>query len=146
MWEAGNPTGVRSGNGTKYLNPTHTQLANRYVQDPPRFDAATARGMDMRRAKLGNSTAAGIAFFLFHKIDPEQCHRFFDELITGANLGATHPAKMLRDKLLRTLDTPNEQLALYIKAWNAYRRDEPLVRLQKPNEAGMTITRFPRPQ
>lgn len=147
MWEAGNPTGVRSGGtGTKYPNPTHTQLADRYAQDAQRFDAAIARGMDMRHAKLGNSTAAGIAFFLFLQIDAGRCHQFFDEVITGANLGQQHPAKVLRDKLLRTTDTPNEQLALYIKAWNAYRKDETLSRLTKPNEAGMTAGRFPRPE
>lgn len=147
MWEAGNPTGVRSGGtGTKYPNPTHTQLAERYMLDEHRFDAAASRGLDMRNAKLGNSTAGGIAFFLFHQLDAALCHQFFDELITGANLGETHPAKVLRDKLLRTTDTPNEQLALYVKAWNAYRKDQTLTRLQKPNEAGMTAARFPRPE
>ncbi len=146
LWEAGNPLGVRNAHGRTYVTPTHSQLDDRYAQDEARFDAAVDRGFDMRHLNIGNSTIGGVAFFLFHQINPERCHQFFDHLATGADISAAHPCKMLRDKLLRTSEPPNVQLAYYIEAWNAWQEDRPLKRFQRPNEGPMAASKFPRPQ
>lgn len=146
LWEQGNLLGVRNSHGRTYVAPTHSQLDRRYEQDQDRFDTAVARGFDMRHLNIGNSTVGGVAFFLFHQISPEQCHQFFDHLATGADIAVTHPCKVLRDRLLRTTEPPNVQLAYYIEAWNAFRKDQPLKRLQRPNEGPMAAAKFPRPQ
>jgi len=146
QWEQGNPLGVRNSHGRTYVAPTHSQLDKRYEQDQDRFDAAVARGFDMRHLSIGNSTIGGVAFFLFHQISAEQCHQFFDHLATGADISAAHPCKVLRDRLLRTTEPLNVQLAFYIEAWNAFRDDRPLKRLQRPNDGAMAAARFPRPR
>lgn len=88
--------------------------------------------------------------FLFAAIDPEDAEAFFDRLNTGAGLAPDSPILALRETLLREWTAPRRMRrhrlqALCIKAWNAYRRNQP-VRQLKWKTGGAAPEAFPRPE
>jgi hypothetical protein len=128
QWERGNYLG-QTGTGNEA--PTHSEMLGRYEKEPTVFAAAAARGSDVSKAGLGQGTASGTAFFLFTGIDSERGHQFFDQYIIGTNLDTqTHPILALRNRITRSRRDERlrtaEQLALFIRAWNAWREDRPL--------------------
>jgi hypothetical protein len=148
QWEHGNYQGVH---GAGYDAPTHTEMLERYEKEPDAFDAATSRGDDAKRARLGLGSAAGAAFFLFAAIDQEKAHQFFDHYLSGANLPPSHPILALRNRIVRIgVDErmrAREQLALFVRAWNAWRDDRLLDRVMITS-AGRKLTNknFPQPK
>lgn len=161
VWKQGNYADMRGSNAA-FEDPTDTELLEFYRRHRGEFDAATARGRDMRDHKIGNSTAAGTAFFLLREVNDSGAWAFFDHLITGADLPAKSPILALRDRLWRAGQvrgragtglreqrsdalTATEQLFLYIRAWNAFRADESLDRLILPSK-GITNRNFPKPE
>lgn len=161
-WKQGNYADM-TGSNVQFADPTDTELLEFFRKYRGEVEAATARGRDLGDKKIGNSTAAGAAFFLLREIDAAQAHDFFDHLITGANLPEKSPILMLRDRLMRsTLArgqqqaarvgdlrgsslTSREQLHFYIRTWNAWRTDEVIDRLIVP-AAGLTNKNFARPK
>jgi hypothetical protein len=144
-WDRGNPTG--KGGGT----PTHSELLEHFNADPDGFVAAVGRGVDVARAKVVSAGIGGTAYYLFNRVDAEYAHRFFDGLVTGANLPSSHPILAVRDRLMRGTRrreervTPIEQLVLLIRAWNAFRQDRTMDRLVI-TKADLTTRDFPRPK
>lgn len=129
-WERGNYLAMGGGMDV----PSNAELLERYDKDPAAFDTAAQRGADAARAHLGIGSAAGSAFFLFSAIDHERAHQFFDQYLSGANLGARNPILALRNRIVRLgIDDPHmrgrEQLALFVRAWNAWREDRMLDRI-----------------
>lgn len=143
MWEAEAFTGK-----SRNLNPTHTEIVERYQQDPGLFNAATSRATDVQVRELGTGAPVGTAFALFGQIDMEEAHAFFDQYITGANLPDKSPILVLRNRMVRyrveRLTRP-EQLALFVKAWNFNRDDELITKLQLP-DGGPNNFNFPQPK
>ena len=84
----------------------------------------------------GRKPVAGAVHFFAHRIDENLCSKFFRQLATGADLTPGNPVFALRDTLLtrKRVDrfTSNEELSLYVRAWNAARKGEILQRLQLP--------------
>jgi hypothetical protein len=71
-------------------------------------------------------TIASFCMFLFMRQDAKKASEFFQGLRTGANLNETSPVFVFRRGLingrLRGLEMRRrEELALWFKAWNAYR-------------------------
>lgn len=142
LWEKNRPMGKGS------LNPTVTEISDRYYHTPELFDTATMRAIDCFRHRICNPSAAGVAYFLFWLIDAEEANSFFDSFISGANVPARSPILALRDRTQRAkIDrlTAREQLALMVKAWNFYRDDEPVMRLQL-SRGELTNENFPQPR
>lgn len=143
MWERGNRM-------SKSDAPTHAELMSAFDRDASGFTAATLRGMDVARQRICSAGPAGTAFYLFNRIDPEQAHRFFDFLITGANLPEKHPILTVRNRLtgaqVRREDklSVEDQLALLIRAWNAFRENRTLDRIPIAKGA-LTNRTFPTP-
>lgn len=78
----------------------------------------------------------GSYYALFFEVDSEAADDFFSKLASGVGIDSSdNPIKRLRDILLiqlsnRTHRPGNEYLsAVLIKAWNAYKRNKPIVKL-----------------
>jgi hypothetical protein len=143
-WDKGNRLG-------KSDPPTHTELMEYFNQDPAGFTAATLHGMDVYAQRICGAAAAGTAFYLFARINTEQALQFFDQLKTGANLPEKDPVLAVRNRLSRSKTarredklTPEDQLALLIRAWNAFREHRTLERILIV-KGGLTSRNFPVP-
>ncbi|MET0698966.1 MAG: hypothetical protein ABWY93_04820 [Mycobacterium sp.] len=143
-WDRGNRMG-------KSDTPTHAELLIEFDKDPEGFTAATLHGMDVTRQKICAASSAGTAFYLFARINEGQANTFFEGLKTGANLADTSPVLAVRNRLSRTSvrrETrlkPEDQLALLIRAWNAFREDRELDRLVIAKGA-LTNKNYPVPR
>lgn len=136
-----------TGNGP-ILAPTNTEILERYRAEAGPFDAAAKRATDCQNRGLGAGTPAGVAHFLFSRIDVEQTHQFFDQYISGANLPDRSSVLALRNKMARIrIDRLSraEQLALFIRSWNAFREGRTLDRMQITRSGELTNANFPQP-
>lgn len=143
LWDAKIYTG-RGGN----FSPTITEIGKRYLAEVDRYDAAARRGADCRRYGLGTASVAGTAHYLFSRIDVERTQQFYDQLITGANLPPTHPVLALRNKMgsaRQEKTTRPQQLALYVRSWNAFREDRTLERMTVVRKGDLNNVNFPMP-
>jgi hypothetical protein len=143
LWDARLYTGQ---GGT--FSPTITEIGQRYLAEMDRFDASARRGADCRRHGVGTGSVAGMAHYLFSRLDSEMTHQFYDQLITGANLPKTHPVLALRNKmgLVRQEKTTRpQQLALYVRSWNAFREDRTLDRMMIVRKGELNNANFPMP-
>lgn len=128
------------------VQPTRTELMDFYKLFMDEFDTAAQRGKDAANQKLGNATAAGTGFFLFARIEKNRAHDFFDMVLTGANLPSGHPALTLSRRLAQRQWTTSEQLAGWIRAWNAYREDRTMDKIMLTNSGPLTNANFPLPK
>ena len=144
MWDAK----VFLGRGGRF-NPTHSEILARFESEPAAFDQATRRATDCQSRGLGTGAPIGVAHYLFDRIDPERTHQFFDQYISGANLPERSPVLVLRNRMGRRRDdrtTAPEQLALFIRAWNFFRKDEPTSQLIIVGSGKLTNDNFPMPK
>lgn len=101
--------------------------------------AVSAAAAQYRRIG-GRKPVAGATFYFAELIDAQLAHKFFRQLATGEDLRAGDPVFALRDTLLKRKGTggtklnANEELALFVRAWNGARAGEVLQRLQLPRE------------
>jgi hypothetical protein len=128
------------------IQPTRTELMDFYHEFMEEFDTAAARGKDAANQKLGNATSAGTAFFLFARLEKDKAHAFFDMVLSGANLKLGHPALTLSRRLAQRQWGTSEQLAGWIRAWNAYRADRTLDNIQLTRKGDLTNANFPLPK
>lgn len=110
---------------------THAQILNRIDADPELMGQAVAMGKSLSRACRLIPSAGATGYYLIREacrqhplVDP-----FFDHLNSGAQLDLGDPRLTLRDQIFeasgeRYRDN-TKQLALLIKAWNAYATDRP---------------------
>lgn len=122
-WEGGN---YLSHGGR--LTPTRSEIRERYLKEPQAIDSAVLYGRYAHQSIPSmNATAAALAFWLFAKLDQEAAEKFFDGLMTGIDLSSTNPIASLRNRFIglkpRELSR-QEQLALLIRCWNAFRKPE----------------------
>jgi len=149
-WITGWDKGVRRGIGGGY-NPTHQELLDHYVADSDAYDTAGVRGKDVSSQGLGNAGAAGVAYFLFNRLNSEATKIFFDRVISGANLAEAEPELVLRNRLSRGRsrtgkDSRQDQLALFVRAWNARREDRTLANIVSSPTGELTNENFPIPR
>lgn len=101
--------------------------------------AVAAAGAQYRRVG-GRKPVAGATFYFAELIDEQLAHKFFRQLATGEDIRNGDPVFALRDTLLKRKGTggsrlnSNEELSLFVRAWNAARRGISLQRLQLPRE------------
>lgn len=144
MWDAGVYVGHSGG-----LRPTISEINVRYLKETDAFDAAARRGADCRRMGLGFPTPAGLAHYLFGRRNLEECKAFYDQLISGADLPAGSPVLTLSKRMVRSrVDRMKsaEQLALYIRAWNAFRDNKSMDRMMITRAGDLTNMNFPQPK
>lgn len=102
-------------------------------------------------ARVGVSPSIGGAvYFRAEEKEMWQASNFFTAVATGQNLAAGHPALLLRNTIMtnkrgngRRLKR-NEELYYVVRAWNAFRKEEKLHKLQLPagGEAGLSTVHF----
>lgn len=130
------------------FSPTNAEMWDRYRKEADAFDSATRRGSDAMRAGLGMAAAAGMAHYLFRRINAEAAEMFMDHFVSGVGLHYGSPILVLRNRLARTkLDrlSRQEQLALMIKGWNQWRAGRTVNAILLP-KGKLTNVNFPKPE
>lgn len=141
--------GVRMSGGTD-KEATHSEMLA-LIDAEPRIREATTWAVKARNAfRPVNSSTWGMAWLLFHGSDHLTAEVFLDAVITGADIGLTHPAMAFRNRMTKARDNGErlsqyEQLGYLIMAWNAFKDDRTLGKLLPPR-GGFTPKTFPEPR
>lgn len=110
-------------------------MREKYLQDNPDLEAALLEGAKLKTHMI--PAAASAAFYLATKakVDPQVLADFMESMRTGMgqNWTAENPVLRLREMLTNARDSKRrynreEQLALFIKAFNAYAKGAPIRR------------------
>ena len=139
-----------SGASAAIFNPTNAEMLA-YLEVTPRLrDAADWASHARQRFRSVRASAYAMAWMLFHGADELSAQVFLDGIVHGADLSAGHPALAFRARMANAAVTgerlnESEQLALMILAWNAFRDDRKLTRMQLP-QGGLTAKNFPEPK
>jgi hypothetical protein len=141
--------GVRGG-GPGY-QPTQTEMLD-YLNTDPRLRMAAAYAARAKKEfKPVRPPVYAMAWMLLHGEDWNAAEVFLERLLDGADLPHDHPVLALRNRMINAKIPPverlteHEQLALFCLAWNAFRDDRSLSRLQLPT-GGLTARNFPEPK
>lgn len=113
-----------------YANATYqpsTLESFEFLDANPDLREAAAAADHYRKARLLSGSTIGLCWWLFARLDADQCREFFERLNDGANLPSGHPVLTLRNRLNVLNAQPgrlpfSHTTALTIKAWN-YHRD-----------------------
>lgn len=147
-WEIGqNPV----PSGKNRLVPSEVEFKEFYLKHMnPLNQAAYWSGYLNQRIRIP-SVSAGFGHYLIEQVTRahhdetgvDVCALFFQQLATGAELVMGHPAKTLRETIARRRERRGDLdteigLALILRAWNAYAREE-LYR-SAPLPEGKTVT------
>lgn len=96
---------------------------------------ATTRARRITSAKIPTSVAvSGGVYLAAQKVNPEDAATFWDRLADGVGLDANNPILTLRNGITKRAKrdrwTPLEHWAYYARAWNTWRKNANLERLQ----------------
>jgi hypothetical protein len=144
MWDAKIYTGMGSA-----LRPTNSEIIDRYSAERGAYNAAATRATDCQNRGIGVGAPVGVAFYLFYRISRDDTHAFFDQYVSGANLPDLSPVLALRNKMTKRRQdrlTRPEQLGYFIRAWNGWRKSEPMSRLVLVNDGKLSDANFPQPK
>lgn len=144
--------GVRGGTagGAGSYKPTRQEMLDFLAVTPHLRDATTWAVHARQVFKSVRASVYGMAWILLNGTDPIAARVFLDRILDGADLPKGHPVLAFRARIWNSVETQErlsetEQLALIITAWNAWREDKELTRLQLP-KGGLTPKNFPEPK
>lgn len=130
LWEeSGHASGLgKSGDRGAITNTTIRETLERH----PRVRESVGRCLNLKQ--LFAVSAAAFFHYLFARVDQKKADLFIERLTTGANLSATSPIYLLRerltsDRLAQAKLRKRDKFALVVKAWNAFRNGKSLERL-----------------
>jgi hypothetical protein len=126
--------------------PTKTQVIARAKADP-RIATIAGRAPSWSR-RLVHPRVVGFCYYLFSQQNLDLAERFFDELAQGTNLSKDSPVYHLRERLMNNSMAKAklpllEIIALFFKAWIAYREGRS-VRLLQWRSEGPKAEKFPQ--
>ena len=103
-------------------NYSHLDVLN-FIEQNPRIIESARIGRSLKR--IVRASVAGCLHFILSEADKSNADWFFEQLATGSNLEADHPALALRNRLivLRTTKakvSDFELLQIGIRAWNHF--------------------------
>lgn len=139
---------MRSGGGV--ARPSELELIE-FIDSDERLRAATTWAVHAyQQFRPVRVSVYGMAWLLFHGSDHLAAEVFLDGVVTGANLKPGHPALAFRNRMISARSDQqrlreHEQLGYLIMAWNAFKEDRALARLQPP-KGGFTPKTFPEPK
>lgn len=117
------------------VRPTVRELQD-YIDLHPETHRATEVAVRTRTALKGMPpSVVGVAHLVFTRSNKEQAPWFFERLTDGSMLAKGHPVHTLRERLLKIRGDRSERLeadeymALMIRGWNAYLRNETLEKI-----------------
>lgn len=144
--------GVRDGNRAAGIVRTHLQWKTKTLinnnrkfsipeivewasENEPALEEATRRARRLTQGGVPTSGAVtGAVYIAAREINLEDANRFWDRLEDGTDLDAKNPILVLRNSIQRRRRahhwTPVEEFAYYVRCWNAWRKDEDMVKLQ----------------
>jgi len=131
--------------GNKKVTPSKTKV-NERVRSDSRIAAVAGHAAGMGRG-LASPRVMTFCYYFFSGQNPDLAERFFDQLQNGAGLTKENPVYLLRERL-RTNSAAKARLpmleiiALFFKAWIAYRNAKP-VRCLRWNNGGPNPEKFP---
>ena len=117
----------------------------------PHLRDATTWAVHARQSfKSVRASVYGMAWILLNGTDSIAAQVFLPRILDGAGLPLGHPVLAFRARIWNSVEnqerlSEQEQLALIIIAWNAWREDKELSRLQLP-KGGLTPKNFPEPK
>jgi hypothetical protein len=131
--------------GNKQAEPSKTKI-NERVRTDRRISEVSGRASTMGR-RFASPRVVTFCYYLFTAQDSDLADRFFNQLETGVDLNASNPVYLLRERLrdnsLSRAKLPVIHIvALFFKAWNAYRIGKPVKRLYW-NSGGASPEKFP---
>lgn len=141
--------GGTTGGGSKY-NPTQQEMLD-FLAVTPHLRNATQFAVHARQSfKSVRASVFGMAWILFNGANSMAAGVFLDRVLDGAGLPQGHPVLAFRARIWNSVEnqerlSETEQLALIILAWNAFREDREMSRLQLP-KGGLTPKNFPEPK
>jgi len=140
--------GVRMTGG-RDQEPSHTEMTALIDADPRLRDAAIWAEHARGRFKSVNGSVYGMAWLLFHGSDHIAAEVFLEKILSGENCAAGDPALAFRNRIWKAREngerlTQHEQLGYMILAWNAFKEDRKLTRLNEPRGGFKPVT-FPEP-
>jgi hypothetical protein len=143
-------TAASSGGNGPVFSPTQSEMLEYLAATPRLREAAEFAAHARRQFKSVRASVYAMAWMLFHGADELSAQVFLDGVVHGADLPAGHPALAFRARMVNAAVTgerlsESEQLALLIMAWNAFRDDRPLGKVQLP-KGGLTAKNFPEPK
>jgi hypothetical protein len=125
------------------------QEAMRFFHDrAPNLRVSTKGAGPLQRLLKGGGRWA-VLHYILNSIAPDDAGDFFQKVLTGEDMKASHPILMLRKRLLENTGLFHklpeiEYCALVIKTWNAYRQGTTF-RVLAWRGGGMNPERFPLP-
>lgn len=131
--------------GNKQVEPSKTKI-NERVRTDRRISEIAGRAAGMGRG-LASPRVMSFCYYLFSAQQPELAEHFFSRLASGAGLTKHDPVYLLRERL-RTNNAGKAKLplleivALFFKAWVAYRSGKP-VKCLRWNNGGANPEKFP---
>ena len=125
-------------NGLGQRRPTQAEVLDMARTHSDRFQEAAYVSGRAKTAGLRGGILYGLAYYYLSAIDADDAERFFDKLITGADVHPGQPVYALRQKLIKDAPRPSRQaqdikwsLGYFYKTWNAYRRNKPMITLRR---------------
>jgi hypothetical protein len=131
--------------GNKDAEPSKTKIIER-VRTDRRISVVAGHAVGMGQG-LASPRVMTFCYYLFSAQKPELAEQFFTSLERGTGLTKDNPAYLLRERL-RTNSAGKAKLpllelvALFFKAWIAYRGGKP-VKCLRWNNSGVSPERFP---
>ena len=131
--------------GNKDAEPSKTKV-NERVRTDRRISTVAGHASGMGRG-LASPRVMTFCYYLFSAQKPDLAETFFNQLESGAGLTERNPVYLLRERL-RTNSAGKAKLplleivALFFKAWIAYRSYKP-VKCLRWNNSGANPERFP---
>jgi hypothetical protein len=139
-WKAGFPVSTN-------VSPSYVEL--KALVESDQDVVAAARFAHSWEFKPLPPSLAGMAYYLFRKLDESDAAQFMAELQYGAGLEKGSPAHYIRERLIsgstgNSVLPPKAKMALVIQGWNRFRKNDGDVRGLHVR-SGLTNTNFPRP-
>jgi hypothetical protein len=145
-WEAGLPW-------TRTHVATTSEL-DEFLKNHPEIIPAAEYAKNWHAPVLA-STMAGFCWWLLGSVDLAAAEFFMESLRKGSIGDEKHPVHILRERLIRDRNTARARgsfmrqeavLWLVIRAWNSYRTNEGIKKLQLPELKDITDRNFIRPR
>jgi hypothetical protein len=128
------PESSWSGNGARIANG---RILAAYDDDSDMFREAVAMGREISKHVFASQTGAAVGYFVTTEAAPAvEAKSWIDGLISGANLEVGDPRLALtkvphmKGRGAKRRYTMREQVAIYVKAWNAWVQGEKVENLR----------------
>lgn len=140
---------LRGAVQTSLKYPVSNAQALARLESEPQIAQIAQDTKKFGRIGLPGKTAS-LLYYVFSKIDAEDCEFFFNKLYTGEGMERGNPILTLRNTLIASKSTKGEKnpvyiLAITIKAWNKFRAGES-AQLLRFTSGGATPETLPEPR